>query len=70
MSMRKQGDAERNLEVLSGLEAQALNDNFSKTGKRAVSDFSEDELKSLNSDLDLARKQESDLNSESGSDTL
>jgi len=38
-------------EVFSGKEAQLVNDYFQKTGKRAVSDFSEDEKKDFQKDL-------------------
>lgn len=64
--MKKYTQAEGELEVLRGLEAQALNDHFAKTGKRAVSDFSDEERKALDADLAEARRQETAINSESG----
>lgn len=68
MAMQKTGESE-SFEVLGGLQADTLNDHLSKTGKRSVSDFSEDERKALETDLEDARKQEGNLNSESGSES-
>lgn len=58
MAMKKYTQSEGKLEVLRGREANVLNDHFSKTGKFAVSDFSDDEREALNADLDAARQAE------------
>lgn len=69
MPMKKYTQSEGKLEVLRGLEAQALNDHFAKTGKRAVSDFDEEERSALEADLEDARKQETAMNDEAGQNT-
>jgi hypothetical protein len=58
MAFKKYAESEGDLEVLRGKEAVVLNEHFSKTGKRAVSDFSAAERKALNKDLDSAREEE------------
>lgn len=54
MAIQKFGDVEK-LEVLRGEEAQVLNDHMTRTGKYAVSDFTEDEKESLAHDLEAAK---------------
>ena len=63
MAIKKYAESEGKLTVLRGDEAAVLSNHISKTGKK-VSDFSEDELKALNDELDSVRKQESDEESE------
>jgi hypothetical protein len=58
MAIKKYADAEGELEVLRGKEAQVINEHFSKTGKRTVSDFSEQEREDLNKDLEAAREED------------
>lgn len=54
--MKKYGSPEKIGTVFAGEEVKILNDAFEKTGKTAVSDFTEDELEDLWKALD--RKEE------------
>jgi len=67
--MQKYTKGEGKLEVLRGLEAQALNDHFAKTGKRAVSEYDEQELEDLNSALEDARAKQRELDGSEESDS-
>jgi hypothetical protein len=52
MTMKKYTKGEGKTEVLRGDEAVVLNEHFQRTGKRQLSEFSEDELSAFNADLD------------------
>ena len=54
MPMKKYTQSEGKLTVLRGAEAAVLSDHVVKTGKK-VSDFSAEELKALDADLQAAR---------------
>ena len=58
MAIRKVADGEGKIEVLRGEEAQVLNEHQAKTGKYAVSDFSDEERKALESDLSKVKAEE------------
>jgi hypothetical protein len=49
--MRKTTRGEGKIEVLRGRSAEVLNEHFAKTGKYAVSDFSDQEREDLDADL-------------------
>jgi hypothetical protein len=63
--MKKYGTSE-SLEVLHGQEAQVLNDHMTKTGKRKVSDFSDDERENLEKELQSVRDEEKSWEDEGG----
>jgi hypothetical protein len=72
--MRKTNKSEGKIEVLRGPEAQVLNEHFAKTGKYAVSDFSDDERQALDTDLNEVRADNSEfetrgLDDEDGGDS-
>lgn len=56
--MRKYTQAEK-IEVLSGREAQVINEHFEKVGKYQVSAFSDEEKDSLLEDLNAVSAEES-----------
>lgn len=56
--MEKYTQSEGKLEVLRGRAAHVLNRHFKKTGKAAVSDFSDDERKEFDADLKEAQKKD------------
>jgi hypothetical protein len=56
--MRKTTKGEGKIEVLRGRSAEVLNEHFSKTGKYAVSDFSEQEREDLDADLNAVEAEE------------
>lgn len=60
MAMRKTTKGEGKLNVLRGEEAQVLNDHFAKTGKYAVSDFSDQEKEDLDASLNEVRADNSE----------
>lgn len=51
MAIEKFTNAESKLEVLKGEAAQIINRHFHKTGKFAVSEFTDDEKSALEKDL-------------------
>lgn len=67
MAMKKTSQGEGKIEVLRGEEAQVLNDHFAKTGKYAVSDFSEDEREALDADLSQTREEKAEHRDEPAS---
>lgn len=56
--MRKTTKGEGKIEVLRGRQAEVLNEHFAKTGKYAVSDFSDDERELLDSELAASKSDE------------
>lgn len=57
MAMQKYTKGEGKVQVLfEGAEAQVIQEHRVKTGKASVSEFTNDELKALEADLDNARK--------------
>lgn len=58
MAMRKTTRGEGKLNVLVGREAQVLNDHFRKNAKYALSEFSDEEMEALQSDLSAAKAAE------------
>jgi hypothetical protein len=56
--MKKTTQSEGKIEVLRGREAEVLNEQFAKTGKYAVSDFSDDERNELDQALNEVRAEE------------
>lgn len=65
--MKKYAEAEGNLEVLRGREAQVMNDHLQRVGK-AVSDFDTEEKKALQVDLEQARKENKEEDDEPATD--
>lgn len=51
MAIKKTTKGEGKLEVLRGESAEVLNKHFAKTGKYALSEFSEDEMNEFRSEL-------------------
>jgi Asp-tRNA(Asn)/Glu-tRNA(Gln) amidotransferase C subunit len=60
MAMKKTGSPTK-LTVFTGEEVNVLENHFTKTGKRAVSAFSEEELSDLQKELDAVNKKEDDV---------
>jgi hypothetical protein len=61
MAMKKTNKSEGKLEVLRGPEAEVLNQHFARTGKYAVSDFSDDERAALDESLNEVRADNSEF---------
>lgn len=58
MAMKKTTQSEGKIEVLRGREAEVLNEQFAKTGKYAVSDFSDEERQELDEALNAVKAEE------------